>query len=753
MAFLAGAVIGKAILDSSQWVAGAKQVDKSSNILSKTIGGITKAAAAVGTALVAGMTAAGMAANDFNKEFANVTTLIDPAVVDVGKMKKELFALDGALGSAKDLTQGLYQALSASIEPAKAVEFVGKAAEFAGAALVNTNTAVDVITTGLNAYGLAAEDAGRISDVLFTTIKRGKTTGAELSATIGQVIPLAANMGVKFEELGAAIATMTRQGVKSAEATTQINAVMTNLLKPSEDLKAVFESLGIESAETAIEQDGLVATLNRVIGATDGSQEAMAELFPNVRALRGALALTGEGAKGFTDDLNAMAEASGATAEAFDKQEKTFETLNNNINKAVIEIGNSFLPMIEDLVDNSNQFFTDNQEGIFAILGNLPRAFELTFQLIGDILNDTFKAENFFKVVGELTSFISRAFIIAFQELPGILGRLLIGAVDVAAKQAVLVQAQLEEATAIFGKDFARERRERAEKELNETFDKLIGTVKDSATIVKEAAGEIISDAADTGKEIASIHTKRIEQFAAEILALGSTQKEVKSDVDETTESIEDQTEAIIDQSDALKNNLNPALDATSEVFKNLGESAEATFKSIQEDLKNSVIPLFNDLGRAIIEGGDVLDVLASSFQDFITTVLNKVAELLLVAGLEAIIAGAVPVGVALIAASGLVALGAGIVSGLGAEEEAGEAVAAAAVVAPPIEAEETGPQLTEDEIASLTAAGFSGELPEGFGGGVTQNITFTGEINSEVDIAAAMAASAAQLASEGRSI
>ena len=97
--------------------------------------------------------------------------------------------------------------------------------------MIDTNTAVDVITTGLNAYGFEAEKATQISDQLFSVIKLGKTTGSELSAVIGQSIPMAANMGVEFAELGASIAIMTRQGVNAANATTQINQVMNAFLK------------------------------------------------------------------------------------------------------------------------------------------------------------------------------------------------------------------------------------------------------------------------------------------------------------------------------------------------------------------------------------------------------------------------------------------------------------------------------------------------------------------------------------------
>ena len=175
MAFLAGAIIGKAILDASKWIAGGKKVGKSNNLLTGSIKALGKTMIGTGALIGTALTASVVKANEFEKAFSNVRTLIDETQVNTARMKNELLGLDSRLGSAKNLTEGLYQALSAGVEPAKAVQFVGESAKFAKAALVDTNTAVDVITTSLNAYGLNAKKAGKISDILFKTIKFGKS--------------------------------------------------------------------------------------------------------------------------------------------------------------------------------------------------------------------------------------------------------------------------------------------------------------------------------------------------------------------------------------------------------------------------------------------------------------------------------------------------------------------------------------------------------------------------------------------------
>lgn len=408
MAFNAGAVIGKAILDTTEWISGTKAIQNSSKTISDGIKNIGKIVASASAIIVAGITTAVIEANKFNKEFANVSTLIDPAIVDIKTMKGELLGLDSRLGSATELTQGLYEAISASIDPANAVKFVGEAAIFAKAALIDTNTAVDVLTTGLNAYGYQADQAGRISDILFQTIMVGKTNGEELSATIGNVIPMAASMGLSFENLGASIAEMTKQGIGSAESTTQLSAVMTELLKPSDELKTAMNNAGFATGDAVTKSDNFQEALQKIIAQTDGSKEALAKLFPQVNSLRAVMALTGEGSKNFANTLDQMKNSSGSTQVAFEKQEITFETLSNSVNKLWILIGERFLPvilqsagglitLIDELASSGKAFDT-----LTNIISTGAAIFETMKTIVIEFINTAIKVSQ--EEIGKITS-------------------------------------------------------------------------------------------------------------------------------------------------------------------------------------------------------------------------------------------------------------------------------------------------------------------------------------------------------------
>jgi TP901 family phage tail tape measure protein len=400
MSFFAGAVIAKAIMDTTQWVSGSKTMGSTM----KRMGGGFSVLGLVATAAIGTITAAFvksvMSANEWQKEFANVTTLVDESKVNTQEMALELLKLDSRLGDTTDLTNGLYQALSASVDPAQSVMFVGEAAKFAKAALVDTNTAVDVITTGLNAYGMEADSVTQISDQLFSVIKLGKVTGDELAATIGQSIPLAANMGIEFNELGASIAIMTRQGINASQATTQFNAVVNAFLKPSKDMEQTLKQIGFESGSAAIESLGFKGALDAVTETTGGSKEELAGMFRNVRALRGVMALTGEGASDFSEVLDEVTNSAGATEEAFSKQELTFETLKNTAGKLSIVVGNIGKTFVDELAVGANEaansmidFLLSSQGAqlVSTIIANLAAGFETLKLILEPLVNTILK--------------------------------------------------------------------------------------------------------------------------------------------------------------------------------------------------------------------------------------------------------------------------------------------------------------------------------------------------------------------------
>ena len=294
------------------------------------------------------------AAIEFGKQFANVATLINTqtpvGVQQLKILKQQIFALRPELGSATELTRGLYQALSAGAEPAEAVRLVGEAALFAKAGLTDTLTAVDVITTAINAYSLSAADAAAVSSTLFKTIELGKITGQELAGSLGRVIPTAAALNVSLPELNAALATMTKSGLSTAEAVTSLRAILKTLTSP-EAIKR-FEKLGISQAEMRdiITKDGLNAALQELGKRLKGNTAATTDLFRETEAQVGVFTLLGAGAEEYKQNVVKLTKAQKeATATAI-AAEKQFATLNSRLETISVTVSKEFTIAFENMI-------------------------------------------------------------------------------------------------------------------------------------------------------------------------------------------------------------------------------------------------------------------------------------------------------------------------------------------------------------------------------------------------------------------
>jgi TP901 family phage tail tape measure protein len=269
-----------------------------------------------GVAAVAGALAEGVKqALSFDAAFTEVTTVITEdtpnAVEVIGMLKKQLEALPPTLGNITELTHGVYQALSAGIPAAEAVELVGKAALFARASLMDQETAVKLITASMNAYGLTAQDVDHVTSALMATIQQGVLRGPELADSLGRVLPVAANLKVSLSDVLGAATALTKGGLSADESMTALRQVMQSIEKPSATAKKAMAELHLSFADIREEivTKGLGAGLADLGTHIKDNTELTTELFGNIRALTGILALNGPQQKSYAEATAAITKA------------------------------------------------------------------------------------------------------------------------------------------------------------------------------------------------------------------------------------------------------------------------------------------------------------------------------------------------------------------------------------------------------------------------------------------------------------
>lgn len=258
---------------------------------------------------------------EFETAMAEVSTMLDAqSMKHLPNLEKGIVDLANVYGkSATDMASAMYQTLSASVDAGEALVFLETATKAATAGLTSTEVAVDAITSVMNAYGMSVSEAGRISDIMFQTVKRGKLRFEDLASTISMVAPIASQAGIAFEKISAALATLTRQGINASKATMSLRQLISNIINPATEAKEAAASFGIELDALHFRVVGIEGILQEMEKASKGNIAVLGQFIPNIRALQAALGLTGGAADGFTTDIDLMENSLGKTQEALAK--------------------------------------------------------------------------------------------------------------------------------------------------------------------------------------------------------------------------------------------------------------------------------------------------------------------------------------------------------------------------------------------------------------------------------------------------
>ena len=361
-------------------------------------GGAVANIAAASTAAIAGIGAAAVKmSSEFETNFAKIQGLVGVAAEDLGVLEEAAKRLGPQFGkSANEAADALFFITSAGLRGADATNVLEASLKGAAIGLGDTKTIADLATSAVNAYGAANLDGTKAVDILTEAVREGKLEPAELAQSMGQVLPVASAMGVGFDEVGAAMAAMSRTGTDASQASTQLRGIMNALIKPTKDAEDTLAGLGL-SAEGLREQmgtEGLLPTLETLTTAFDGNIEATASVFGNVRALTGVLDLMGSNVEGtraifanMTDDVGALEDALAVTSETgafkFNRAMETAKAALLPVGDVLLDIGSKLLDSLLPTIEKLGPVFEQTFEAFAPALDDL---FELLPMLIDSLL-------------------------------------------------------------------------------------------------------------------------------------------------------------------------------------------------------------------------------------------------------------------------------------------------------------------------------------------------------------------------------
>lgn len=361
--------------------------------MKETGGKLTAAGKAVMpvSAAVAGIgTAAAVSAVNFEDAMAKVSTIADTTEVPLDELRSQILALSSQTGiSANEIADNVYNAISAGQKTGDAVNFVTNSTKLAKAGFADAGSALDVLTTILNAYGMEASEVTNVSDMLIQTQNLGKTTVAELSSSMGKVIPTANAYHVQLDQLCTGYAKMTANGVATAESTTYMNSMLNELGKSGTTVSDILkEKTGKSFAELMENGASLADVLSILKDSADEQNLSFGDLWSSAEAGKAGLILLGDSADDFNATLAQMRESTGAAESAFEK----LQTNSSKINKAVNAVKNTFIILggvILDTFSPAINAVTISIQRLCEWVSSLPTGIQTVIVVIGTLIAAT----------------------------------------------------------------------------------------------------------------------------------------------------------------------------------------------------------------------------------------------------------------------------------------------------------------------------------------------------------------------------
>lgn len=356
-------------LDYAKAEKEAQNMDK--RIMGLTQGTVTKLSTAMvgaGAAITGTFGVSAKAAAEFGENLANVSTL---GVKNLGALDDGTRDLAVKFGiDLNDAMKATYETISAGIPEDAAIMVMEQAARGAQAGVGSLGDALDLGTSVMNAWNIKGKDAAgtaaemeKIMGMAATAAFKGKTTFAEMATSIGQVAPVMSAAGVGTDEFFAAVSALTATGKPTSSAMLQLQAAVSNVIKPSEQASKLAAQLGLDFNAEALAAQGLSGFLDSVKAATGGNVEQMGILFGSVEALGAAISLTGNQAGIFKESLEEMSNAQKNLKEMADSFIANNPALALKVAKAALQelfimVGRTVIPALAQLAKAATPVMT-----------------------------------------------------------------------------------------------------------------------------------------------------------------------------------------------------------------------------------------------------------------------------------------------------------------------------------------------------------------------------------------------------------
>jgi TP901 family phage tail tape measure protein len=339
-------------VDSRGAVSKLRQVQTQSQQTERAVEGLSRAFGGLAAAFGAGFALTKVIADV--KELDTNLRRLGTVGVDVAKISPALSKLSDELGgvaSKAELAAASYQAASAGFsDTAGNINILRAATKAAVGGLADTQAVTEVLVKTLNSYGLAGDQAAKVTDSISKAVELGNQEWSDYTSQLGRVASIAALVGVSVDELNAFISSATLNGATAEIAFTGLGATLSQIITPTKESQEAAAKLGIAWNYGGLQAKGFSGLMAELAIAMEKDKETASRMVGPIEAARGAFAAASKDGSDFKNILEQIGGAAGKTDADFQTMkgslENTLKALDTSFKNLSEALGTAFGPTV-----------------------------------------------------------------------------------------------------------------------------------------------------------------------------------------------------------------------------------------------------------------------------------------------------------------------------------------------------------------------------------------------------------------------
>lgn len=297
--------------------------------------------------------AAAKSAMDFDDAMTKITSLVGIGADEVDGMREQVLGLAGETAKApNELADALFVVTSAGLRGEEAMGALESAAKASAAGLGNTADIARSVAGAVNTYGTEVLDAAKATDVIVATARAGNFETSQFASALGTVLPFASAAQASLEDVGGAVALLTRTNGDASKSINSVTALLRAVATPTKQTQTQLDKLGLTTADVrdVMGEKGLVEAVRLLDERLGGNRDQLQQVLGSSEAVSAAMQILDADTETLAGTFGTVSDAAGMTDEAFDSASETagfkFRQALQNLRATLIQFGDELTPAV-----------------------------------------------------------------------------------------------------------------------------------------------------------------------------------------------------------------------------------------------------------------------------------------------------------------------------------------------------------------------------------------------------------------------